>query len=139
MSEFTEKPWVAIGNSVYGPDGDRLAFCDTVTVYGDTKANAQLISAAPDMYEALGTVVKEGWLVGSPLESVCRQALAKARGEKGEGVVIKDKLIYKDGEPCDHPGCKNNIRNACEMCGRFGCRGEVWQKGLETRYYMPHK
>lgn len=29
---------------------------------------------------------------------------------------------YKDGEPCDHPGCCSHITHPCEGCGRIGCR-----------------
>jgi DNA-directed RNA polymerase subunit RPC12/RpoP len=27
---------------------------------------------------------------------------------------------YKDGQPCDHPGCLNHITHPCESCGRIG-------------------
>lgn len=32
-------------------------------------------------------------------------------------------IIYKNGEPCDHPGCLNHITHSCEGCGRIGGRG----------------
>ena len=30
---------------------------------------------------------------------------------------------YKDGEPCNHPGCLNHITHPCEGCGRIAGRG----------------
>ena len=27
---------------------------------------------------------------------------------------------YRDGEPCDHPGCLSHISHPCEGCGRIG-------------------
>lgn len=30
-----------------------------------------------------------------------------------------DKLYYKDGEPCGHPGCLNHATHPCEKCGRI--------------------
>lgn len=26
--------------------------------------------------------------------------------------------VFKDGEPCKHPGCKNHVSHPCEGCGR---------------------
>ena len=61
------------------------------------------------------------------------------------------RVFYKDGEPCDHPGCTNHISHPCEICGRVGAKGEVliiipegyitmrprklyrWEKGLKGR------
>jgi hypothetical protein len=35
----------------------------------------------------------------------------------------KDQIrILKDGEPCDHPGCRGHISHPCEVCGRIACR-----------------
>lgn len=36
-------------------------------------------------------------------------------------------LLYKNGEPCQHRGCRNHISHACEGCGRIGAQGEVWR------------
>lgn len=27
--------------------------------------------------------------------------------------------VYKDGEPCDHPGCSQHVTHPCEGCGRI--------------------
>jgi hypothetical protein len=27
---------------------------------------------------------------------------------------------YRDGEPCDHPGCLHHLSHPCENCGRIG-------------------
>lgn len=32
---------------------------------------------------------------------------------------------YKDGEPCEHPGCLNHITHPCEGCGRIGGRNQI--------------
>lgn len=34
---------------------------------------------------------------------------------------------YKDGVPCDHPGCTSHRSHPCEGCGRIGAR-EVSEK-----------
>lgn len=31
-------------------------------------------------------------------------------------------MIYKDGEPCRHPGCLSHVTQACEGCGRVAGR-----------------
>ena len=36
---------------------------------------------------------------------------------------------YKDGAPCDHPGCTSHRSHPCEGCGRIGAR-EVSEKTL---------
>lgn len=28
-------------------------------------------------------------------------------------------MEYKDGEPCNHPGCLNHLTHPCEGCGRI--------------------
>ena len=33
----------------------------------------------------------------------------------------KTDWTYKDGEPCDHPGCCQHSTHPCEGCGRIGC------------------
>lgn len=27
--------------------------------------------------------------------------------------------VYKDGNPCEHPGCFSHVSHPCEVCGRF--------------------
>jgi hypothetical protein len=34
------------------------------------------------------------------------------------------KVIYKDGEPCNHRGCLNHVTHPCEVCGRISGIGE---------------
>lgn len=28
-------------------------------------------------------------------------------------------MKYKEGEPCEHPGCLNHVTHPCEGCGRI--------------------
>lgn len=49
-------------------------------------------------------------------------------------------LVYKDGEPCGHPGCCSHVTHPCEGCGRTQCQGNFegnsigfFAQGLETR------
>jgi len=39
--------------------------------------------------------------------------------------IGKDWTIWKDGQPCNHPGCRNHISHPCEGCGRQLARGQV--------------
>jgi hypothetical protein len=32
--------------------------------------------------------------------------------------------VFKDGEPCDHPGCLAHVSHPCEVCGRIASRGQ---------------
>jgi hypothetical protein len=36
-------------------------------------------------------------------------------------------IIFADGEPCLHLGCRSHISHPCEGCGRTGARGVVRQ------------
>lgn len=36
------------------------------------------------------------------------------------------KILYKDGEPCKHPGCLSHVSHPCEGCGRTAGRGHVF-------------
>ena len=47
----------------------------------ETEANAHLISAAPDLYDALAELLDSVDGVPCGPEKICRAALAKARGE----------------------------------------------------------
>ena len=33
--------------------------------------------------------------------------------------------VYKDGEPCEHKGCINHVKQPCEGCGRIQGKGIV--------------
>lgn len=96
MSEtkWTPGPWMRDGISVttYAPAGQpRKSIC---TPYPDTSisvsvsyarmvGNADLIAAAPDLYEALAECLREhgGYTIKGGAERGARSALAKARGE----------------------------------------------------------
>ena len=81
-TKHTPGPWKANGDPyVSTADGKRsIAFCDTRNGKED-KANAQLISAAPDLLEALQFVMTAH---GEQLDTAFAQAqdaIAKATGE----------------------------------------------------------
>ncbi len=87
MSEakFTPGPWrVRFGNigHVTAENGALVAKCQRLTSLCNLQANAHLIAAAPDLYEALERVIKiiddSPWCLKLTEE---RAALAKARGE----------------------------------------------------------
>lgn len=92
MTEFTKGPWVKSKHGrLEGADGQAIAISGlsvTIQHYDDGEgiANANLIAAAPDMYEALkrvqtsigGTVCEQDLAI----LDYCRAALAKAEGHK---------------------------------------------------------
>ena len=43
------------------------------------------------------------------------------------------KMVLKDREPCEHPGCLHHISHPCEGCGRVGGRrqDDILIKALE--------
>lgn len=90
MSEWTPGPWEAVNErDVDTADGKCIAIMGVGV--DEFEANAHLIAAAPDLYEALEKILREcgdemsdGYLanfVHSDKASVARAALAKARGE----------------------------------------------------------
>lgn len=99
MSEakFTEGPWTAVDNGAYwdvlekapGYRGQVCSVHDAENINGITRdeqiANAHLIAAAPELYEALDNALdilkndKRSYVQDAATE--CRMALAKARGE----------------------------------------------------------
>lgn len=98
-TEFTPYPWkvleIAGSDDVYGVYADAENAFVALTVSGPNKeANARLISAAPELYEALENVLKametdedaepqQSWLDNLYRSAdVARAALAKARGEQ---------------------------------------------------------
>lgn len=99
MSEtkFTPGPWEAVsfnGNSLVVTElivNEKEAIALLGTCGEKEQANAHLIAAAPDMYEALEAAVSEYGKPGGPWNvpsepgtwiDKARAALAKARGEK---------------------------------------------------------
>lgn len=95
MSEFTNGPWSIehsrMSNGILEED-EAISICtydshcwDICAVWediniGDAKANAHLIAAAPEMYEALTCIIKENKIIHSQ-RVLAESALAKARGE----------------------------------------------------------
>ena len=92
MSEtkFTPGPWKRKDNFVYSPmsdEDDTLFVSIAVACTGIAPAivNANLIAAAPDMYEALETIERVagiGMMEDDPARVKARDALRKARGEE---------------------------------------------------------
>jgi len=113
MAEHTKGPWrhatkSNLGNLIEGPTGtgcydgdDGYRTVCTVQACGafggrsekaskNLAANISLISAAPDMYEALEELrgfvaASNDWRPDSPLARKVRAALAKASGENAQG------------------------------------------------------
>jgi hypothetical protein len=97
--QFTPGPWGVWSDLdvVSLPSGDTLA-----TVYGspfdrddaknaaNRKANARLIAAAPELYEALAKIADENssFVVGPTARAFARTILAKARGERDEDAEL---------------------------------------------------
>lgn len=94
-TKFTPGPWHDGGehgwsSAVFDANGLPIAFC-SVPGQGSRKANARLIAAAPELYEALDTLSLVVGLTAfkhegqrAPLQEAvdaARAALAKARGE----------------------------------------------------------
>ena len=90
--KFTPGPWTKMNaTDVFEGywNGRQVADCmvDNDINYPQQKANAALIAAAPDMYEALDNLLEawDEWGVSSfpdPFADMARAALAKARGEE---------------------------------------------------------
>ena len=92
---FTAGPWVSTyhppepfertysGPTIMGADGSQMV-AETLAVVDDMEANARLIAAAPDMFEALEEVRSCG-NAGAKLSRAAsdkvKAALRKARGE----------------------------------------------------------
>ena len=98
MSEtkFTKGPWKATYDSqlqaaieIYNTE-DRVMVAvlpdrGTIESMSEIEANANLIAAAPDMYEALETIERVagiGMMEDDPARVKARDALRKARGEE---------------------------------------------------------
>ena len=94
--KFTPGPWKATYDSqlqaaieIYNTE-DRVMVAvlpdrGTIEAMSEIEANANLIAAAPDMYEALETIERVagiGMMEDDPARVKARDALRKARGEK---------------------------------------------------------
>lgn len=85
MTGFTKGPWVNVGGWVDAESGGIICSLSAVDMKSESvsDANAHLIAAAPELYEALDELVSYMELNGvfiSSLDSAV-SALAKARGE----------------------------------------------------------
>ena len=93
-TQFTPGPWtINAGLSVKGNGGRHIAKVGAEHLDSQTdRANAGLIAAAPEMYEALQAVVDQLQAVGAPGSvynpalTQARKALAKAKGESGGAI-----------------------------------------------------
>jgi hypothetical protein len=81
-TKWTHGPWTAVPftsdpqhSSVMTSSGEGVA-----EVF-DSPANARLIAAAPELYEALDTFMRLGTMDDQSAIDAARAALAKARGE----------------------------------------------------------
>jgi hypothetical protein len=92
MTGYTKGPWVADKfGDIDGPNGEPIATTDGVPGIEDVAgANARLIAAAPDMYEALrvAEIASEELCQGQDAANECwntlrtiRAAIAKAEGK----------------------------------------------------------
>lgn len=88
-ARFTKGPWVkGKWGQLVNPEGKSICVWDCgiaiVSRDEEAEANSRIIAAAPDMYEALELAIEimdeAGW--SRPIQRVCREALAKARGEQ---------------------------------------------------------
>lgn len=58
MSDYTPGPWQAFGYEVVSADNERIASTNTPRrPHPEERANARLIAAAPDLYEACRALV----------------------------------------------------------------------------------
>lgn len=89
MEKFTKGPWfVSDGKPhlvikgkvcVSGEDGEPIVVADTNYYFEESRDNAALIAAAPEMYEMLKVLLPQ--IAGSPAALKVNRLLAKARGE----------------------------------------------------------
>jgi hypothetical protein len=39
---------------------------------------------------------------------------------------MKDNILWKNGQPCNHKGCLSHITHPCEGCGRIAGKGNAY-------------
>ena len=89
MEKFTKGPWFVYDGKQYliikgkvcanSDDGEPIVVADTNHYFSESRANAALIAAAPEMYGVLSALLPQ--LAGSPAALKVNRILAKARGE----------------------------------------------------------
>lgn len=89
-AKHTPGPWSVISEGMASPkvvDGAGFGICHTTYAPTGAEANARLISASPDLLEALKLVaphipgiIAMGWLSAEQTDSI-RAAIAKAEGQ----------------------------------------------------------
>jgi len=87
-TDFTPGPWKQTGTNVRTKDGGLICtvanhWADTTTPLAEKEANARLISAAPELLEALEWIVDDWERVTErtlPDDHPTKAAIAKARG-----------------------------------------------------------
>ena len=84
-TKFTPGPWSVCADRAYvdGPDGKVVAHCCYERHPSEEYANADLIAAAPDLYEALEAFIAgaDTGYISVDVDKFARAALARARGE----------------------------------------------------------
>lgn len=82
-AQQTPGPWAARGKYVFA-GGDCIGICDTDNASdGRMEANARLIAAAPEMYEALKLVMQHGRIDDSEHRmNLVAAAIAKAEAQQ---------------------------------------------------------
>jgi len=110
-AEYTKGEWtvkkapinhlVVVDADIMG-ETDNGVVAETYSCFtGTSKANAQLISASPDLYEALKLSFRdlcENGRITEPIETVIKQALAKAEGKEQAYIKSHPTVEYTKGE-----------------------------------------
>lgn len=82
-TSHTPGPWIFTGNAgqVFTFNSRKIADCGNAGMSKENASNAMLISAAPDMFDALQAIVDAFGDQDSLLIDQCKAALSKAKGE----------------------------------------------------------
>lgn len=84
-TKFTPGPWrycpTNNGHMIGGSGNGYIAEARQIRDVPETKANAHLIAAAPDLYNALATIENDDGHIPAFAWDLRNAALAKARGE----------------------------------------------------------
>jgi hypothetical protein len=83
-------------------------------------------------------------------ECLCHETVhgkvCPVHGEPYIAEIFSEAPIYRDGQPCPHPGCLSHVSHPCEGCGRIGGRypkeggngrpGPPWWAGKDVVGYL---